>query len=84
MTSRLNPRWSAVALIWLATLIASYLNLTLIQEIETIREGNDRLRKEMLFQHHHAAQLDRVQRIKASSYLPVASAKLGLHPIPRE
>ena len=84
MTSRLNPHWSAVALIWLAVFIVSYLNLCQIQAIAMIREENDRLRKEMLFQHHHAAQLDRVQRIKASSYLPVASAKLGLHPIPRE
>jgi len=81
MTSKLNPRWSAVALIWLAALIVSYLNLTLIQEITTIREENDRLRKEMLFQHHHAAQLDRVQSILASCYLPVASAKLGLESV---
>jgi Tfp pilus assembly protein PilO len=81
MTSRLNPRWSAATLIWLTVLFVSYLNLAQIQKIATIREENDRLRKEMLFQHHHAVQLDRIQSIRASYYLPVASAKLGFESV---
>lgn len=77
MTSRLNHRWLAAALIWAGALFASYLNCTHIQEIVSIREKNDRLSQEMLFQHRNAARLDRIQSIQASRSLPVASAKLG-------
>lgn len=81
MTSKLNPRWLAAALIWAGALIASYLNYAQIQEIISIREKNDRLRQEMLFQDRNAARLDRIQSIQASCSLPVASAKLGFESV---
>jgi Tfp pilus assembly protein PilO len=81
MTSKLNPRWLTAALIWLAASMVSYLNYAQIQEIATIRENNDRLRKEMLFQYRNAAQLDQIQNIQASCSLPVASVKLGFESV---
>jgi Tfp pilus assembly protein PilO len=81
MTSKLNPRWLAAALIWAGAIFASYLNYAQIQEIAFIRGKNDRLRQEMLFQHRNAARLDRIQSIQASYSLPVASAKLGFESV---
>lgn len=81
MTSRLDPRWLAAALIWLAAIVVSYFNHAQIQEVATIRQRNDRLRKEMLFQHRNAARLNQVQRMQASCYLPVASPKLGFESV---
>lgn len=81
MTSKLNPRWLAAVLVWLAAIIVSYLNYAQIHEVATIREKNDRLRQEMIFQHRNAAQLDQIQSVQASCYLPVASAKLGFEAV---
>jgi hypothetical protein len=81
MTSKLNPRWLAAFLIWFAAIIVSYLNYAQIHEVAAIREKNDRLRQEMLFQHRNAAQFDQIQSVQASCYLPVASARLGFEAV---
>jgi hypothetical protein len=81
MTSRFDPRWMAAVLIWLAALFVSFLNHAQIQEVATIRGRNDRLQKEMFFQHRNAARLDQVQRIQAACYLPVPSPKLGFESV---
>lgn len=81
MTSKLNPRWLAAILVWFAAIVVSYLNYTQIYEVAAIREKNDRLRQEMLFQFRNAAQLDQIQSVQASCYLPVASAKLGFEAV---
>jgi Tfp pilus assembly protein PilO len=81
MTSGLNSRWLATVLIWSAVVMVSYLNLAKIQEVRSIRENNDRLRKEMRFQHRNAAQLDRVRSIQNTRRMPVASANLGFESV---
>jgi hypothetical protein len=81
MISRFDPRWMAAVLIWLAAIFVSYLNHAQMQEVATMRGRNDRLQKEMLFQHRNAARLDQVQSIQASCYLPVASPKLGFESV---
>jgi hypothetical protein len=81
MTSKLNSCWMAAALIWLAAIVVSYLNFTEIHEVATLREKNDRLRHEMLFQYRNTARLDQIHSMEASCFLPVASAKLGFEAV---
>lgn len=81
MTFKLDPRWLAAALIWLVAILVSCLNFNHLQEIATIRERNERLHQEMLFQYRNAEQLNRVQSIQVFCSLPVASAKLGFESI---
>lgn len=81
MTSKLNPRWLAAALIWSIAILVSYSNYNHIQKIATIREKNDGLRQEMLFQYRNAAQLNRIQSIQEFCSLPVASVQLGFESI---
>ena len=56
MTLKLNPRWLAAALVWLMAILVSCLNYGHFQEITTIREKNEGMRQEMIFQHRNAAQ----------------------------
>jgi hypothetical protein len=81
MISKLNPLSLAGALVWSMAILVSCLNFSFIQEIAVIREKNEGLRQEMLFQYRNAAQLNRVQSIQAFCSLPVPSAKLGFESI---
>jgi hypothetical protein len=81
MTSKLNPRWLAAAMVWSLAILVSYSNYSHIQEIATIREKNDGLRQEMLFQFRNAEQLNRVQSMQEFCSLPVASVQLGFESI---
>jgi Tfp pilus assembly protein PilO len=78
MKSKINHLWLSVGIIWLAALFTTYGNHSRIDALAAIRENNEQLRKEILFQHRNDRQLAQIQKAYASHYLPVASIRLGL------
>jgi hypothetical protein len=81
MRSKVNHLWLLVGITWLAALFTTYWNYTRINDVATIREHNELLRKEMLFQHRNDRQLAQIQKVQGSFYLPVASLKLGFETV---
>jgi len=81
MKIKINHLWLSVGIIWLAALFTTYGNHGRIDALSAIRENNEQLRKEMLFQHRNDHKLAQIQKAHASHYLPVASIKLGLETV---
>jgi hypothetical protein len=81
MKTKINHLWLSVGIIWLAALFITYGNHGRINALAAIRENNEQLRKEMLFQHRNDQKLAQIQKAHASHYLQVASIKLGLETV---
>jgi Tfp pilus assembly protein PilO len=81
MKPTFNHLWVLSGIIWLAALFATYGNHSRIDALATIRENNEQLRKEMLFQHRNDRRLAQIQKTYASYFLPVASIKLGFESV---
>lgn len=78
MRTALKIRWLFVGCIWLATLVLTYWNSIKIDDIASMRESNERLRKEMLFQRRNADELMQVGASHQALYMPVESLALGI------
>lgn len=81
MTSKLNQRWLIVGVLWLAALAMTSLNFSKIDAVARSREGAERLRKELAFQHRNSVKLHKVNSLHVSHYKPVASVKLGFESV---
>lgn len=77
MTSKFNQRWIMAGAIWVTAILISFWNISKIDEVTKIRESNERLRKEYVFQHRNADKLLQIQNLYQSYFKPVASLKLG-------
>lgn len=81
MTSKFNQRWIIAGTIWLAALFMTHWNFTKIESVAKVRESNERMRKENLFQHRNADKLVHIQNLYRSYFKPVASVKLGFESV---
>lgn len=81
MKLKSNHLWLLAGIIWLAALIMTYGNHDQIDAVSAMREKNEQLRKEMLFQRRNDKLLNRIQEAHASHYMPVASVKLGFETV---
>ncbi len=78
MKSSLKIRWLIVGCVWLATVGLTYWNINKIEDVASVRDTNERLRKEMLFQRRNVEKLKRVTGTHQALFLPVESVALGI------
>lgn len=78
MISSIKIRWLLVGCVWMAALGLTYWNNVKIDRITAIRETNERLKREVFFEHRNAEKLRRATLTHQSMFLPVASVTLGL------
>jgi hypothetical protein len=81
MNSKLNQRWLIVGAIWLAVLVMTWQNFGTIDAVLRMRENAERLCKEVEFQYRNSDTLQKIGKLHAAQFKPVASVKLGFESV---
>lgn len=81
MKTKINHLWLVTGIIWLVAVLLTLLNGSRIDDLGALRERNQQLRKETMFQHRNITRLAQVERTHSLYSHSVASVSLGFESV---